>query len=418
MHKRVAQLLQLRRGVTEHPCFHPPLVLVNLESASELPLDALAPRSSRVRLRLAEHERISPEAIRNNPVLRTHLRRTKERGGRLHLIGMLSDTSGHTSLAHLYALIDAAQEAGIRVVVHAVLDGVDVSQRAAAAALTELEAKLDSGVGRIGTVSGRAWSVDADGRWDRIEKLYRAMMADGATRFDSALVGVKEACMFGKPEGFVAPFVVFDYPGVSLVDSAIHVHALAAGARALTRALAAPAFDPFLRGSGQAPFQNRFASMVPYDSDLDLPTLFPRAPDPGSLPWTLVTRGGRTLWRASFGQPQAMADATVQKLRAGGCDCALVDLASPDNAERSSDPQLLGRALGTIAEAALSAGGGLWVLGNADAHGRLDCAIMSERPMPLCSEGGADDLAPTLLDLLDLPADPEAEGISLLRRTS
>jgi 2,3-bisphosphoglycerate-independent phosphoglycerate mutase len=404
----------MRCIVTATSSFHPPLVLVTLESPSALPLGDLTARSATTRLQLAEHERISPEAIANNPVLRTFLRKTKERGGRLHVIGMLSDGSGHTSLAHLYALIGVAEQAAVRVVVHAIVDGVDPAQRTAAGVLADLETRLSGGVGRIGTVSGRAWTVDADGRWDRIEKLFRAMMADGVTRFDTALAGVKDACQFGKPEGFVAPFVVFDYPGVSLVDSAIHVHASPGGARALTRALCAPSFEPFLRGPGQAPFQGRCASMVPYDSDLSLPTLFPRAADPAELPWALVTRGGRTLWRAEPGPLQSMVDAAVQKIRQGGCDCAVVDLASPDSVARSTDPQALTRALGAIADAALTVGGALLVVGSANAEGNMACAYVSEPRRSLRPQGGGDDLAPTLLDLLQLPADADSEGVSLL----
>jgi bisphosphoglycerate-independent phosphoglycerate mutase (AlkP superfamily) len=394
------------------------LVLVAVESTSsaELPLGGLAGGASTFRLQLSQHERISAEAIANNPVLRTQLRKTKERGGRMHLIGMLSEGSGHAAFSHLLASIGAAERAGVRVVVHAILDGLDASQRAAAGVLAQLEARLSDGVGRIGTVSGRAWTVDAEGRWERIEKLFRALMADGVTRFDSAIAGVKEACQFGKPEGFTAPFVVFDYPGVSLVDSAVHVHASPLGARALTRALCAPSFEPFLRGPGQAPFQGRFTSMVPYDAALSLPTLFPRAADPATLPWEWVAKGDRKLWRCAPGSLREMTDATVHKLSESGWDCALVDLASPALKELyvQQPPQALSGALGVIADAALSADAALLVVGSANADGFVPCARLSKRSLTLRAEGAWDDLAPTLIELLALPADPEVEGASLL----
>lgn len=390
------------------------LVFVAVDFPAGLPPSALPADSTAIQLQLRPHERISPEAIANNPVLRTQLRKTQERGGRLHLIGMLSEGSGHASFSHLLALIDAAERAGVRVVVHAILDGADASQRMAANALARLEARLTQSVGRIGTVSGRAWTVDAGGRWDRIEKLYRAMAADGVTRFDTALAGVKEACTFGKPEGFVAPFVVFDYPGVSLVDSAVHVHAAAAGALGLTRALSARSFDPFLRGPGQALFHGRCSSMVPYAGDLDLPTLFPRGADPAALPWEQMTRGGRKLWRCAEGTVADMIEASVHRIREGGLDCAVIDLANPDNPARSLDQETVSRALGTIADAALSADAALLVVGSASADGGVACAYASQRPAALRASGEWDDLGPTLLDLLQLPADPDAEGVSLL----
>jgi bisphosphoglycerate-independent phosphoglycerate mutase (AlkP superfamily) len=109
-----------------------------------------------------------------------------------------------------------------------------------------------------------------------------------------------------------------------------------------------------------------------------------------------------------------MVDAAVQKIRQGGCDCAVVDLASPDSVARSTDPQALTRALGAIADAALTVGGALLVVGSANAEGNMACAYVSEPRRSLRPQGSGDDLAPTLLDLLQLPADPDSEGVSLL----
>jgi len=55
------------------------------------------------------------------------------------------------------------------------------------------------------------------------------------------------------PEQFFAPFVVFDYPGVALIDAAIHFNFAADGARELTAALAAPSFEKFARNLPRAP---------------------------------------------------------------------------------------------------------------------------------------------------------------------
>lgn len=127
--------------------------------------------------------------------------------------------------------------------------GLACSAQALFAGGRDLEADVPGkvGVGRIGTISGRTFGMAPEGRSERTEKVFRAVMADDVDRKDTALTGIKEAGGFGVPEQFFAPFVVFDYPGVALIDTAIHFNFAADGARELSVALAAPSFDKFAR---------------------------------------------------------------------------------------------------------------------------------------------------------------------------
>jgi 2,3-bisphosphoglycerate-independent phosphoglycerate mutase len=215
-------------------------------------------------------------ALATNPAIRTVIGRARELGGRLHLVGLVSDGAVHSSMAHLFALIDVAKRARVRVVVHAVLDGLDAAPGTAPRFIADIEGALDGGVGRIGTVSGRSWAMDHEGRWDRISKCYRAILAAEVYRADSALRGIEESYAAGKMDELVEPFVAFDYPGVSPVDAAIHFNFRPDGARQLTQALAAPNFHGFPRKGGRGPFMGRFVAMTTIDAMLDLPTAFPR----------------------------------------------------------------------------------------------------------------------------------------------
>jgi len=211
-----------------------------------------------------------------NDVIRRLVGQAKGLGGRLHLIGLMSDAGEHSSLRHLSALIDVAKKARVRVVVHALLDGRDVPPRTAPRTIAELESKLAGGVGRIGTVSGRLWAMDSENQGNRVEKCYRAILAAETRRADSALRGIEESYDAGQTDDIVEPFVVFDYPGVSPVDAAIHFNFRPDGARQLTQALAAPNFHGFPRKGGRGPFMGRFVAMTTIDAMLDLPTAFPR----------------------------------------------------------------------------------------------------------------------------------------------
>ncbi|HEY2940418.1 MAG TPA: 2,3-bisphosphoglycerate-independent phosphoglycerate mutase, partial [Gaiellaceae bacterium] len=92
-----------------------------------------------------------------NPALKAAF----EKGGDVHLLGLVSYGGVHSHMSHLKALLRFAPE---RTWIHAFTDGRDVSPHAAAKDLAELPAD------RIATVSGRYYAMDRDGRWERTNR--------------------------------------------------------------------------------------------------------------------------------------------------------------------------------------------------------------------------------------------------------
>src|SRR5207247_7437520 len=90
-----------------------------------------------------------------------------EKGGDVHLLGLVSYGGVHSHMSHLKALLRFAPE---RTWIHAFTDGRDVSPHAAAKDLAELPTD------RISTVSGRYYAMDRDQRWDRTDKAYEAIV--------------------------------------------------------------------------------------------------------------------------------------------------------------------------------------------------------------------------------------------------
>jgi 2,3-bisphosphoglycerate-independent phosphoglycerate mutase len=234
-----------------------------------------------------------------NPVIGALLAKAKESGSRLHLLGLASDGGVHSSLAHLAALIDLAAAAGVKVVVHAFLDGRDVQPGTAIGYLAEVETRLQ-GKGTIGTVSGRYFAMDRDNRWDRVEKAFRAIVLADAERFPTADAGVKASFDAKKTDEFVLPFAVGDYAGVAKGDVALHFNFRPDRARELTRALAMPTFDSFVRPetpNGPVPFPT-YACMTTYDASLGLPIAFAKESYPDIFP-EVIARAGLTQFRCA-----------------------------------------------------------------------------------------------------------------------
>ncbi|MDF2692501.1 MAG: 2,3-bisphosphoglycerate-independent phosphoglycerate mutase [Labilithrix sp.] len=237
-------------------------------------------------------------SLGKNPVIQNVLAHAKSAGGRLHLLGLVSDGGVHSHIEQLFALIDTAHAAGVPVVVHAFLDGRDVMPGTAPEYLARLEQKL-AGKGVIGTVSGRYWAMDRDNRWERVERAYRAIVkADAdAPKQPDAVTGTKASIAAGKTDEFVEPFVVGDYRGVDPAkDSALHFNFRPDRARELTRALATEGFSEFTRDA-KPPF-GAYACMTTYDAKLGLPIAFPKETYPDIFP-EIIARQGLTQFRCA-----------------------------------------------------------------------------------------------------------------------
>ncbi len=258
------------------------------------------------RVALMDISRIDSEleagTLADNPVLAGVTAKAKASGGRLHLLGLVSDGGVHSSLRHLLGLIAMAKAAGVPVVLHAFLDGRDVQPGTAPRFIGEVERALAGGgtVGTVGTVCGRFWAMDRDNRWERIERAFKAVAGADAPKVATPLEGIERSYGDGKTDEFVEPFVVGAYAGVAAGDVALFFNFRPDRARELTRALALPAFDGFARsgGAGGAPFAGRYACMTTYDAASGLPVAYPRETNANIFP-EVIARAGMSQFRCA-----------------------------------------------------------------------------------------------------------------------
>ncbi len=155
---------------------------------------------------------IASGAFFDHPVIAAAMKRAREGGRQLHLLGLVSDGGVHSQQAHLHALLKAARHHGAeRVFVHAFLDGRDTLPTSGAGYLEKLDfAMREIGVGELATVSGRYYAMDRDRRWERERKTSDAMVkghAEGGA-YSDAIARVKECYNNGLTDEFIIPFVV------------------------------------------------------------------------------------------------------------------------------------------------------------------------------------------------------------------
>ena len=218
-------------------------------------------------------------------------------GHKMHFIGLLSDGNVHSHINHLKALIKQAKAEGIHEVrVHALLDGRDVPDTSALTYVDDIEnfmgelnddtfhACIASGGGRMQITMDR---YEAD--WSMVEKGWRIHVQGEGRKFASATEAIeiyrKELGVIDQDlPGFV---VAKDGEPVGTIDdgdSVILFNFRGDRAQEISRAFDGDAsFDKFDRV--KVP-NVKFAGMLQYDADLQIPKMY--LTEPPKIKYTLT----------------------------------------------------------------------------------------------------------------------------------
>lgn len=163
-----------------------------------------------------------------------------------------------------------------KVFVHPFLDGRDVLPTSAPEFLEKLEQVItELGVGKIATVSGRYYAMDRDKRWERVQKAYDALTKHEGAKFASAVEGVKAAHQNGVTDEFVVPFVVDDSEDskIKTGDGVVFFNFRPDRAREITSCFVYANFSGFERGDNAFPVN--FVCMTQYDAQFNAAIAFP-----------------------------------------------------------------------------------------------------------------------------------------------
>jgi 2,3-bisphosphoglycerate-independent phosphoglycerate mutase len=152
-----------------------------------------------------------------NPALVSAFERAKERGGNVHLLGLVSYGGVHSHIEHLRALLELAHRHGMeeRTFVDAFTDGRDVSPHAAARDLAELPGE------RIASVCGRYYAMDRDQRWERTERAIGVIVSGIGTEATDVVEAIQASYDVGVTDEFVEPVVLQGRPRLGSDDAAI-----------------------------------------------------------------------------------------------------------------------------------------------------------------------------------------------------
>lgn len=400
----------------------------------------------------------------------------KANGGTAHVMGLLSDGGVHGSLEHLIASVDLIANAGVPVALHLITDGRDVAPSSALGYLETLVTALPEGV-KMATVCGRYYALDRDNRWERVSTAFEAMAnAIGDTQPD-AKTTIDAAYAHDVTDEFIKATVLDGYSGAKDGDGLFCLNFRADRAREILAALADPAFSDF--ETGPRPKWAATLGMVEYSKahNAYLDTVFPPRDIPNTLgAW--VAKHGKRQFRcaetekyphvtffmnggievpedgedrymapspkvATYDMQPEMSAAEVTDAFVGaindGYDLIITNYANPDMVGHTGDLtaaikacEAVDQGLGRVLDALENVGGAMIVTAD---HGNCEMMVDPEtggphtahtiNPVPVALVGGPEgarlnegrlaDLAPTLLQLMNLPQPDEMTGKSLIK---
>lgn len=423
-----------------------------------------------VRINLA----ISDRSFFENEVLHDAL--SGVGNGTLHLMGLIGEGGVHSSQKHLHALIQFANQMGVKkVAVHAFMDGRDSDPHAGLHALDALEAELKEHGGRIATVIGRYYAMDRDKRWERVAKAYRLLVNGEGSEVDSARAGVEQAYANGQTDEFIEPLVVRggDFGQINEGDTVVCFNFRTDRCREITMALTQQAFPE----EGMAPLQLRYCTMTRYDASFKNVMVAYEKDDLAMTLGEVVSQAGGTQLRiaetekyphvtfffsggreAEFAgearimvnspkvatydlQPEMSAREIARKaadfMASDRPDLVVLNFANPDMVGHTGvfsaiveAVEVTDACLQTVVEAGLKEGYRFVVIAD---HGNADCAINEDgtvntahtlNPVPMVviddrvesvEAGRLADVAPTLLAMLGVERPAVMTGRSLVK---
>ena len=411
-----------------------------------------------------------------NEAFLSAIENVKKNHSALHLMGLLSDGGVHSHNTHLYGLLELAKKNDIEnVYVHCFMDGRDVPPSSGKDYVAQLIEKMkEIGVGQIATVMGRYYAMDRDNRWERVEKAYAAMVYGEGEKAACGLCAMQNSYDNGVTDEFVVPTVIDGAQPIQPNDSVIFFNFRPDRAREITRTLVDPDFTGFERRNGFFPLT--YICMTPYDATMpNVDVAFKKERLDNTLGEYISKLGMKQLRIAETEkyahvtfffnggvekqyegedrilvhspkvatydlQPEMSAyevtDKMVDAVNSGKYDVIILNFANCDMVGHTGvfdaavkAVEAVDTCVGRVIDAVLAQGGAALITAD---HGNADHMFDEDgtpftahttNPVPLCvvgysctlREGGRlADLAPTMLQILNIPQPAEMTGKSLI----
>lgn len=144
--------------------------------------------------------------ILKNPEIINAYSYAQKTGKKLHLMGLTSTGGVHSSLDHLFKLIEIGKEYGLNdVYVHCFMDGRDTDPKSGAGFVKDIQKVCDANGAHIASIIGRFYAMDRDKRWNRVKEAYDLLVEGKGKQADDMVKAVEESYASDVTDEFILP---------------------------------------------------------------------------------------------------------------------------------------------------------------------------------------------------------------------
>lgn len=219
-------------------------------------------------------------------------------GKRLHIMGLTSTGGVHSSLDHLFKLIEISKEYGLKnTFVHCFMDGRDTDPKSGKGFIEDVLKCCEQNDAHIASIVGRFYAMDRDKRWNRVKEAYDLLVEGKGKQADDLLKAMDESYADGVTDEFIKPINNANVDGtIQEGDVIIFINFRNDRARELTQVLT----QEDMPDEGMHTIKDlQYYCMTPYDANFKgLHILFPKENVEDTLAEYLSKQGKRQLHTA------------------------------------------------------------------------------------------------------------------------
>lgn len=182
--------------------------------------------------------------LANNPILQKLS--SKKEHKICHLMGLFSFGGVHSHLDHIVYLAQFLSKNGFLVKIHAFLDGRDVPQKAAINDFKKFNEIIanDKNI-QIATISGRYYAMDRDTKWDRTKLSYDSIIFGKGKKYNDISSCINDHYQQDITDEFILSSIIGNYHGVNDGEDIICANFRSDRVRQICTAILDPNFDQF-----------------------------------------------------------------------------------------------------------------------------------------------------------------------------
>ncbi|MCR5849298.1 MAG: 2,3-bisphosphoglycerate-independent phosphoglycerate mutase [Bacteroidaceae bacterium] len=146
-------------------------------------------------------------SILKNPEIVSAYEYAKQQGKNVHLMGLTSNGGVHSSLDHLFKLVEIGKEYGVKqTFVHCFMDGRDTDPKSGIGFIQQLIDKCnEAGNAAIASIIGRFYAMDRDKRWERVKIAYDLLISGEGKQATDLIEAMQDSYDEGVTDEFIKP---------------------------------------------------------------------------------------------------------------------------------------------------------------------------------------------------------------------